>query len=51
MIIELLLPCYGWDAGYETEVISEDSDHYYFYDEWERWSCIEKNKTEEYNIL
>jgi len=40
--IELLTTCFGWEEGHITEVLDEDEGHYYFDDEWGRWSAIEK---------
>ena len=42
--IELLTTCYGWERGYVTKILSHDDDHYYFNDEWGRFSTIEKDK-------
>ena len=51
MIIELLSESYGWERGYRVEVLDSDENYYYFYDEWDRWSCIKKTAVEEYRII
>ena len=50
MIIELLKDCYGWESGFQTNVVDHDDECYYFYDEWHRWSYVKKENIEEYKI-
>lgn len=43
MILEFLKTGYGWDEGYETEVLEEDDEYYYFEDERHYYNSIEKS--------
>lgn len=43
MLIEFLTSSYGWDEGYETEVLEEDKDSYFFEDMRNRYSSINKS--------
>jgi hypothetical protein len=42
--IEFLKTCTGWVEGYITTIELEDNAFYYFNDEWDRWTLIEKHK-------
>lgn len=44
MKIEFITEEFSWDKGYITAVIEEDEENYYFYDVYNRWCYIEKNK-------
>jgi|AntAceMinimDraft_17_1070374.scaffolds.fasta_scaffold65807_1 hypothetical protein len=42
MIIEFLTTKYNWSEGYETEILEDDEDYYYFEDEEHLYTSIDK---------
>ena len=43
MTIQFLTQNYSWDKGYQTEVIDEDNESYYFEDIWHNYVSVDKS--------